>query len=122
MIKYNLDTSFDSITYVFSIKYAVVMVLKTPLKKKLGKTLDYICKISYNTMNGEDREKDPPVLIPNTEVKLLIAEDTWLETARKIRTLPFFSLRPANSWSFCIMYLKTNVDKNVFNVYVRIAK
>lgn len=40
-------------------------------------------------MNGEDREKEPPVLIPNTEVKLLIAEDTWPETAREIRTLPF---------------------------------
>ena len=74
-------------------------------------------------MNGEDREKDPPVLIPNTEVKLLIAEDTWLETARKIRTLPFFSLRPANSWSFCIMCLKTNVDKNyVGNVRIGLPK
>lgn len=38
-------------------------------------------------------------------------------------TMPFFSLRPASSWSFCIMYLKTNVDKNyVGNVYVRIEK
>ena len=44
-------------------------------------------------MNGEDREKEPPVLIPNTEVKLLIAEDTWLETAREIRTLPFYLIK-----------------------------
>lgn len=44
-------------------------------------------------MNGEDREKEPPVLIPNTEVKLLIAEDTWPETAREIRTLPFYLIK-----------------------------
>ena len=50
--------------------------------------LDYICKFSYNTSDGDHREKDPPVLIPNTEVKLLFAEDTWLEAAWEIRTLP----------------------------------
>ena len=30
--------------------------------------------------------KGPPVPIPNTEVKLCSAEDTWLETARKDRS------------------------------------
>ncbi len=29
---------------------------------------------------GADDAKDPPVPIPNTEVKLGCAEDTWLET------------------------------------------
>ena len=47
-------------------------------------------EIVYNTNDGDDREKDPPVPIPNTEVKLPIAEDTWLETARKTRTLPSY--------------------------------
>ena len=37
---------------------------------------------------GADAGEVPPVLIPNTEVKLLIAENTWLETTRKDRTLP----------------------------------
>ena len=40
------------------------------------------------TISGGDREKDPPVLIPNTEVKLLIVENTWLATVREDRTLP----------------------------------
>ena len=30
----------------------------------------------------------PPVPIPNTEVKLTCAEDTWREAARKNRSLP----------------------------------
>ena len=30
--------------------------------------------------------KGPPVPIPNTEVKLCSAEDTWLETARENRS------------------------------------
>ena len=54
------------------------------------KTLDYTREIVYNTIDGDDREKVPPVPIPNTEVKLFIAEDTWLETAREIRTLPSY--------------------------------
>ena len=41
---------------------------------------------SYTISSG-DREKDPPVYIPNTEVKLFIVENTWLATAREDRTL-----------------------------------
>ena len=37
---------------------------------------------------GDDGKKDPPVPIPNTEVKLSGAEDTWLVTARKNREMP----------------------------------
>ena len=44
-------------------------------------------KCSYTITSG-DREKVPPVPIPNTEVKLLIVENTWLVTAREDRTLP----------------------------------
>ena len=42
----------------------------------------------YHT--GDDSKRDPPVPIPNTEVKPLSAECTWLETARENRTLPVF--------------------------------
>ena len=42
----------------------------------------------YSTISGEDREKDPPVHIPNTAVKLLIADSTALVTRWKSRTLP----------------------------------
>ena len=33
-------------------------------------------KTIYYTSASDNREKDPPVPIPNTEVKLLIAENT----------------------------------------------
>ena len=40
--------------------------------------------------SGDNGEEDPPVPIPNTEVKLFSAEDTWRETAWESRTLPVF--------------------------------
>ena len=39
-------------------------------------------------ISGGDSERDPPVPIPNTEVKPFSADGTWLETARESRTLP----------------------------------
>ena len=42
------------------------------------------------TITGDNGKRDPPVLIPNTEVKPLSADGTWLETARESRTLPVF--------------------------------
>ena len=41
-----------------------------------------------NRISGGNSEREPPVPIPNTEVKPLSAESTWLETARENRTLP----------------------------------
>ena len=38
--------------------------------------------------SGDNGEEEPPVPIPNTEVKLFSAEDTWRETAWENRTLP----------------------------------
>ena len=37
---------------------------------------------------GVDDAEGPPVPIPNTEVKLSGAEDTWLATAREKREMP----------------------------------
>ena len=54
------------------------------------------------TILGDNREKDPPVLIPNTEVKLLFADNTWLETARKDRTSPGFNEEHSKECSFFI--------------------
>ena len=42
----------------------------------------------YIKVSGDNSERDPPVPIPNTEVKPLSAEGTWLATAREIRTSP----------------------------------
>lgn len=40
------------------------------------------------TTVGVDDAEGPPVPIPNTEVKLSGAENTWLETAWKDREMP----------------------------------
>ena len=39
-------------------------------------------------VSGGNNEKDTPVPIPNSAVKLLSAEDTWLVTARVNRSPP----------------------------------
>ena len=44
------------------------------------------------TISGDDGEGVPPVPIPNTEVKLSGAEDTWLVTARKNREMPTYKV------------------------------
>ena len=41
-----------------------------------------------NSIVGVDCDEVPPVPIPNTEVKLIGAEDTWLEAARENRLMP----------------------------------
>ena len=33
--------------------------------------------MEYNTFHGDDNHEDTPVPIPNTEVKLMYAEDTY---------------------------------------------
>ena len=42
----------------------------------------------HSTITGDDRGKDTPVYISNTEVKVPIAEGTVLETIWENRTLP----------------------------------
>ena len=46
------------------------------------------CVIKTFNNSGDDGEWDPPVNIPNTEVKTLIADGTWLDTTWESRTLP----------------------------------
>ena len=41
-------------------------------------------------MVGVDDGEGTPVPIPNTEVKLICVEDTWLATARENRWMPIF--------------------------------
>ena len=52
---------------------------------------------------GVNGNEDPPVPIPNTEVKLIHVEDTWLETARENRSMPV--LNPEfHALGFFILY------------------
>ena len=43
---------------------------------------------AYERECGDNSEEDTPVPIPNTEVKLLSADGTWLDTARESRSSP----------------------------------
>ena len=43
---------------------------------------------SQPNISGDNSLRDPPVPIPNTEVKPQHADGTWLETARESRTSP----------------------------------
>ena len=52
-----------------------------------------LCSLtSESRIVGDFHSEGPPVPIPNTEVKLTCAEDTWLEAARKNRSSPTFLL------------------------------
>ena len=45
----------------------------------------------YRSEDGVDGDEDPPVPMPNTEVKLISVENTWLATAREDRAMPSFT-------------------------------
>ena len=47
----------------------------------------WMCEDASNHSGGNGK-RDPPVLIPNTEVKPLSAEGTWLDTARETMAPP----------------------------------
>ena len=47
-------------------------------------------------ISGDDSKEDPPVPIPNTEVKLLNVDDTWWATAWESRKLPELRARNPN--------------------------
>ena len=49
-----------------------------------------MCIKGASTNSGDNGERDPPVLIPNTEVKPFSADSTWLETTWEGRALPDF--------------------------------
>ena len=77
-------------------------------KKSLEEEVCGLCCVVVSVQNilnhtGDDSKRDPPVPIPNTEVKPLSAECTWLETARENRTLPVLDGRSL----FCLIKQKS---------------
>ena len=69
----------------------------------IGRGLDLTCVCSGSSLfnfedtkslTGVDDDEDPPVPIPNTEVKLIRVENTWLETAWEDRTMPVHGKNP----------------------------
>ena len=59
-------------------------------KTKYRPTLSvvYVAHLQANVRSGDDSKEDPPVPMPNTEVKLLNVDDTWRATAWESRKLP----------------------------------
>ena len=55
-----------------AVRYSVLRVYTSEKRSIADKVMQ---------MAGVDDGEDPPVPIPNTEVKLTGAEDSWLETA-----------------------------------------
>ena len=53
--------------------------------------------------------RDPPVPIPNTEVKPHRAESTWLETAREDRSLPDSNERSTSNDVLFFLYFKQSM-------------
>ena len=49
--------------------------------------------------SGGNGKEDPPVPIPNTEVKLNCVDGTWRVTARESRTLPDYFSKTMAPWS-----------------------
>ena len=45
-------------------------------------------KFLHHPLAGAYDDEVPPVPIPNTEVKLISAENTWREAAREHRSVP----------------------------------
>ena len=50
-----------------------------------------MCMSTLREICGDYSGEDTPVPIPNTEVKLLSADDTWRATSRESKTLPLIS-------------------------------
>ena len=44
-----------------------------------------VLKVQTFEKSGDDSKEDPPVPMPNTEVKLFHVDDTWRGTARESR-------------------------------------
>ena len=54
--------------------------------------------------SGDNGERDPPVPIPNTEVKPFSADGTWLETTWESRTLPDSMKRKTCPWGWVFSF------------------
>ena len=84
-------------------------------KRKAETKADAKSKFS---ISGDNGERDPPVPIPNTEVKPLSADGTWLATARESRTPPDSNKgvsRKTDAFSF-LQSTPESVDSSARNV------
>ncbi len=78
-------------------KHTATETFSKKIKKlsKKGLTNGFVCNIiafvewkETHTRVGVFSDEGPPVPIPNTEVKLISADNTWLEAAREDKAMP----------------------------------
>ena len=70
-------------------------------------------KNKYKRIVGVDDAEGPPVPIPNTEVKLSGAENTWLVTARENREMPTHKSVHPTGWAFFYALNTLNINYNL---------
>ena len=66
----------------------------------------------HSTDSGGNSKGDPPVPIPNTVVKPLRADGTWMDTSRESRSLPDTTPRVYISRPFFYAFLPANWHLN----------
>ena len=64
---------------------------------------------------GVNDHEGPPVPIPNTEVKLMSVESTWVATPWEDRTMPTLFYKKSLNWDFIYRIVKQKV---AFIVYI----
>ena len=74
-------------------------IKKVLTKVKDGGIIIYVVEKQVGVNDAEG----PPVPIPNTEVKLSGAENTWLATARENREMPTHKSVHPVGWAFFIL-------------------
>ena len=81
--------------------------------RKLKKPLDKPSLSCYNVFVGANGCEVPPVPIPNTEVKLTNAENTWLVTARENRTVP---IHYPHTFRYADFFVTVFIRKDIRNM------
>ena len=71
---------------------------------------------------GVDYGEDPPVPIPNTEVKLISADDTWLATARENRYSPTQKQLGTGNKTGSQLFFYSKLRKNVLLLHIIVYK
>ena len=62
-------------------------------------------RVYFVNTSGGDSKEDPPVPMPNTEVKLLNVDDTWRVTARESRKLPVSTALKITAKPLSLVYI-----------------
>ena len=88
--RYHLDLNVDE-----NCNNALFIFECASTRKKAGRAKRGFCeakllKVSLKRISGGNGIEEPPVPIPNTEVKLNCVDGTWRATSRESRTLPDF--------------------------------